>query len=70
MNSTAGLILLIPLLGVVSICHGGRWHWDPIGLGGAAWLRTSFVHRLLVAVFWLGWSASLLVGLLILFGVA
>ena len=68
MNAQGFLILLIPALGLISICRGGRWHWDPIGPGGAAWLHTPFMHRLLVAMFWVGWSTGLVVGTLMLFG--
>jgi hypothetical protein len=68
MNAQAFLILLIPALGHFSILRGGRWHWDPIGPGSAAVLHTPFRHRLFVAMFWLGWSTSLVVGTLMRFG--
>jgi hypothetical protein len=68
MNPLAFLILLAPALGLFSILHGGRWHWDPIGPGGPAWLHTPFMHRLLVAMFWVGWIFGLIVGVLVLFG--
>jgi hypothetical protein len=66
MKTQAFLILLIPVLGLFAILRGGRWNWDPIGPDGAAWLHTPFMHRLLVAMFWLGWSTGLVVGLLLL----
>jgi hypothetical protein len=70
MNTQAFLTLLIPALGLFCFRRGGRWHWaDPIGPGGAAWLHTPFMHRLLVVLFWVGWSTGLIVGILQLFGV-
>jgi hypothetical protein len=67
MNTQALWILLMPALGLFSILRDGRWSWDPIGPGGAAWLHTPFVHRLLIAMFWLGWSTSLILGVIMLF---
>jgi len=69
MNPNAGL-LIVPLLGLFAIFRGGRWNWDPIGPGGPAWLHTPLMHRSVLLLFWLGWSATLLVGLLRLFGLA
>jgi hypothetical protein len=68
MNTQAFFILVIPLLGLFAILRGGTWHWDPIGRGGPASLQTPFLHALWVGAFWLGWSASLLVGLLMILG--
>ena len=71
MNPNAGDILFVPLLiALVTICRGGKWHWDPIPLGGPAWLYTPLIHRLVLLLFWLGWGALLIVGLLKLFGLA
>ncbi len=58
MNLQAGLILLIPLLGLVPICRDGKWNWKVV--------KTSI---LLNGVFWLGWTVSLAVGLLNLFSI-
>jgi len=68
MKTQAFLILLIPLLGLTAILRGGKWHWDPMRAGGPAWIQTPFLHRLIVAMFWLGWSTGLILGLLMLFG--
>jgi hypothetical protein len=64
MNANAGILLLIAVAGLVAVCRGGTWHWDPIGQGGPACLQTRFFHRLLLGMFWTGWSTSLVLGLL------
>jgi hypothetical protein len=69
MNTQGFLILLIPILGLCAICRGGRWHWDVISSDGMPVLRSNFIRRLLLGMFWLGWSTSLIVGVLMLFGV-
>lgn len=66
MNTEAFLVLLIPLFGLFAILRGGRWNWDPIGTGGSAWTHTPFMHRLLAAMLWFGWTTSLAVGVLML----
>lgn len=58
MNWQAGLILLIPLFGLVSICRDNQWNWKVV--------KTS---ALLNALFWFGWSVSLAVGVLSLFSI-
>jgi hypothetical protein len=54
MNSQGFVILFIPLLGLVPICRGGRFHWRVLS------------STLLNGVFWFGWITSLVVGLLVL----
>jgi hypothetical protein len=58
-------IRLIPIIGLIAICRGGRWNWDPISLYG---IQSRFIHRLLLGMFWLGWSTFLVVGVLKVFG--
>ena len=53
------LILLIPLGGLFAILRHGRWSW-----------RVVESSKLLNALFWLGWTTALLVGLLTLFGLS
>ena len=62
-------ILLIPMIGLCAICRGGRWHWDVLSSDGTLVLGSRFIHRMLLGMFWLGWSASLILGVLTLFGV-
>ena len=54
MNPDAVVVLFPALIGLVPICRGGSWHWDPIGMGGPACLQTRFLHGLWVGMFWLG----------------
>lgn len=42
MNPDAVVVLFPALIGLVPICRGGSWHWDPIGMGGPACLQTRF----------------------------
>ncbi|MFC1805435.1 hypothetical protein ACFL09_00450 [Planctomycetota bacterium] len=58
MDSRGWLILLIPAIGLLPILRDKRWNW-----------RVVRSHKLLNALFWLGWAAALVVGLLVLFGV-
>jgi hypothetical protein len=51
MNTQTFLTLLFPVVLSFHFRRGGRWHWaDPVGPGGAAWLRTPFMHRLHVGM--------------------
>jgi len=58
MNSS-GFVLIIPLLGLVPICREGRWTWSVVPRS-----------KILNVLFWCGWFLSLVVGLLILAGLA
>jgi len=69
MNIQGSLILLIPILGLFAICRTGRWRWDVMSYYGTPFLGSYFVHRLVLAMFWLGWSTGLVVGVLRLSGV-
>jgi len=69
MNTEGFLVLLMPVIGLYAICRGGRWHWDPISSNGVAWIQSRFVHRLLLGMFWVGWTTGLVIGVLMLFGV-
>jgi hypothetical protein len=51
MHSDGFTILFIPLVGLCAICRGGKWHWRVVD------------DTLSNAIFWFGWSATLLVGL-------
>ncbi len=53
-----GLILLIPAIGLVPICKGGKWNWKVVKSSGPV-----------NAIFWLGWTFALIVGLLDLFSI-
>jgi hypothetical protein len=50
-------ILFIPFLGLCAICRGGKWHWRVLD------------DTLSNAIFWFGWSAMLMVGILTICGV-
>lgn len=58
MNPQAGLILLIPTLGLVSICRGGKWDW-----------RVVPSSELINGLFWFGWTSTLVAGVLSLFSI-
>lgn len=58
MNWQSGLILFIPLIGLVPICRDKKWNWKVV--------ETSV---LLNGLFWLGWTVSLAVGVLSLFSI-
>ena len=53
------VILVIPLSGLFAILRGGRWTW-----------RVAGASKLLNALFWLGWTTTLVVGLFTLFGLS
>ena len=57
MNDAAFGALLIPILGLFAICRNGKWYWDPI------YSTFQIKSRLLTGVFWLGWTAGLIVGM-------
>ena len=69
MNTQGFLMLLIPILGLFAICRSGRWRWDVMSFYGTPFMGSYFIHRLVLVMFWLGWSTGLIAGVLMLFGV-
>ena len=52
-------ILIVPAVGLFPILRGGRWNW-----------QVAKSSNLLNVLFWIGWLASLIVGIMRLFGVS
>ena len=70
MNIKAGLFFFIVIIGLLPILRSGHCRWDVLAPYGSPVLRSAFLHNLFVGMFWLGWFASLIGGLLVFFGVA
>jgi len=60
---TALGILIIPVLGLFAVFRRGRWSWRVFDDGR----RPYFVVALFTFLFWVGFFASTLVGLFLLF---
>lgn len=56
-RNQAGLILMLPLFGLVAILQDGHWNWNIL-----PW------SALINTLFWIGWFGSLIVGISVLFG--
>lgn len=69
MDMRAGIFFFIVIFGLLPILRGGHWRWDVLAPYGHPVLRSAFLHKLVLGMFWLGWFTSLTFGLLVLFRV-
>lgn len=68
MTIRAAILFFPVILGLLPILRAGYWRWDVLASYGHPILGSAFLHNLGVGMFWLGWFAFLIVGLLGFFG--